>query len=265
MKKYYVALSLFFLLVTANMISYAQSVAINTDGSVGDTSAILDVKSTSKGVLLPRMNTTQRNAISLPAEGLMIYNTDYKCMEYYDGTEWRNEYTNKAISGFPEPIVGFQAVTSSNYVVPTGKNLYITNIYDCYLYINSTPVFFGFQANYGGQNLTFSLNQPIIVGEGKTVGNCIFNGFLINATISPVFLTISPNGTYTVPTGKKLYITSLFGGESGCTIAWRINGLRIATGDRLSLSNPIILNAGDVLRHEYVCYGGAGVAIGYLR
>jgi len=56
-------------------ISYSQ-VAINTDGSQPDASAMLDVKSTTQGFLPPRMTTTQRDAISSAATGLIIYNTD---------------------------------------------------------------------------------------------------------------------------------------------------------------------------------------------
>jgi hypothetical protein len=51
-------------------------VSINVDNSAPDPSAILDAKSTSKGFLPPRMTTAQRNAISSPAKGLLIYQTD---------------------------------------------------------------------------------------------------------------------------------------------------------------------------------------------
>jgi uncharacterized protein (TIGR02145 family) len=54
-------------------------------------SAKLDITSTSKGFLVPRMNTTQRNAITNPATGLIIYNTTRNCREYFNGTGWRNE------------------------------------------------------------------------------------------------------------------------------------------------------------------------------
>lgn len=53
----------------------AQGVAINENNSTPDASAILDVQSTTKGLLIPSMTTFQRNAIVSPAEGLMIYNT----------------------------------------------------------------------------------------------------------------------------------------------------------------------------------------------
>ena len=74
MKNLAVALFVFlFLAITPNL--FAQNVSINADGSLADTSAMLDVSSTTKGLLLPRMTTTQQNAIILPANGLTIFNT----------------------------------------------------------------------------------------------------------------------------------------------------------------------------------------------
>jgi hypothetical protein len=66
---------LFLLFAAMGMIAHSQ-VAINTDGSLPDNSAMLDIKSTVKGMLLPRMTMAQRNAITSPASGLMIYQTD---------------------------------------------------------------------------------------------------------------------------------------------------------------------------------------------
>jgi hypothetical protein len=69
--------------------SNAQSVAINTDGSTADASAILDLKSTNQGVLVPRLTQSQRTMISAPATGLMVYQTDATAGFYfYNGTAW---------------------------------------------------------------------------------------------------------------------------------------------------------------------------------
>ena len=67
--------------------SYAQ-VSITTDGSNPDASAMLDVKSTNSGMLVPRMTATQRDAISNPATGLMVYVTDDNNFYYFNGTSW---------------------------------------------------------------------------------------------------------------------------------------------------------------------------------
>lgn len=50
--------------------------------------ALIDMTSTTKGFLPPRMNTTQRDAISSPPAGLMIYNTALNKLNVYNGTAW---------------------------------------------------------------------------------------------------------------------------------------------------------------------------------
>ena len=73
--------------------SMAQSVGINADGSTANTSAILDVKSTTKGLLPPRMTFAEKTAISTPAAGLMVYCTNCGTtgeMQYYNGVAWVN-------------------------------------------------------------------------------------------------------------------------------------------------------------------------------
>jgi hypothetical protein len=61
-------------------------VGINIDGSSPDGSAMLDVKSTATGMLIPRMTTSQRNAIASPANSLLVYDNDTKSFWYYNST-----------------------------------------------------------------------------------------------------------------------------------------------------------------------------------
>lgn len=64
-------------------------VAINTDGTDPNASAMLDVKSTSKGLLIPRMSTAQRTALgAIAVSGLMVYDTDLNKFYYHNGTIW---------------------------------------------------------------------------------------------------------------------------------------------------------------------------------
>jgi BclB C-terminal domain-containing protein len=78
--------------------SNAQGVAVNTSGAAADTSAMLDVNSTSKGLLVPRMTNAQINAIVLPANGLLVYQTDGTPGFYYNaGTAISPAWT--AVSG----------------------------------------------------------------------------------------------------------------------------------------------------------------------
>jgi hypothetical protein len=88
---------LLFTLLTAclSIIAFSQQgVAINTDGTAPHASAMLDVKSTTRGLLTPRMTYAQRTAIASPAAGLIVYQTDTnlkieKGLYLYDGTAWR--------------------------------------------------------------------------------------------------------------------------------------------------------------------------------
>jgi hypothetical protein len=83
------ALIFLFVAVLAIEGAQAQSVAINADSSTADPSAILDLKSSKKGLLVPRMTMTQRNAIAAPALGLLIYQTDGTSGFYcYSGAGW---------------------------------------------------------------------------------------------------------------------------------------------------------------------------------
>jgi hypothetical protein len=95
---------IFFLIVLSLHIATAtngqQGVAINTDGTPPDTDAILDIKSTSKGMLIPRMTYDQRIAIATPPQGLMVYQTNNDAtLTYLSGlwifmTEWRRFESN---------------------------------------------------------------------------------------------------------------------------------------------------------------------------
>lgn len=80
------ALLTFISFLLLNIWSLNAQVAINTDGSDPALSAMLEIKSTDKGLLLPRIADT--NSIPGPAEGLVIYDLSSKCVRYFNGTSW---------------------------------------------------------------------------------------------------------------------------------------------------------------------------------
>lgn len=87
------------------------SITIQAQVGIGVTnpnsSSILEMKSDSKGFLLPRLTTAQRNIITPtnnPAlAGLMIYNTDLKCVEWYNGGLWNNGCGNQDAGSITAP------------------------------------------------------------------------------------------------------------------------------------------------------------------
>jgi hypothetical protein len=67
----------------------AQNVAINSTGDTAHPSALLDLQSTNKGFLPPRMTQAQRDAIASPEVGLVIFNKTSNCLNYYLVGGWR--------------------------------------------------------------------------------------------------------------------------------------------------------------------------------
>jgi len=68
--------------------SLKAQLSVSTDASNAHASAMLDIKSTDKGMLIPRMDQTQMEAIANPATGLSVYNTEVNAVCYFNGTEW---------------------------------------------------------------------------------------------------------------------------------------------------------------------------------
>ena len=92
-------LGIFLLIITA--CTKAQSIGIGT--TTPEASAQLDVSSTTKGFLLPRMTQTQRNAITNPAPGLMIWCNNCVApggeLQVFNGTSWTNLAGSTSPSG----------------------------------------------------------------------------------------------------------------------------------------------------------------------
>ena len=120
MKK--ILLSLSAILIAAMAIN-AQSVSVNTDGSTADASSILDVKSTTKGMLIPRMTTAQRTAIIAPANGLLVYDTDVKSFWYYNGSAWTNiTGSGGSVGNFSLPYDGIVNTPGTAFRIANGTN-----------------------------------------------------------------------------------------------------------------------------------------------
>ena len=96
-------------LLNFSLNSLAQ-VSISSDGSLPDSSAILDVKSTDKGFLAPRMTAIQMQAIVRPATGLIVFNTTAEGVYpdnfvpgyyYWDGTKWVSLVRSPGLTNVP--------------------------------------------------------------------------------------------------------------------------------------------------------------------
>lgn len=86
--------SLFLAAVVLSLSSYSafaqNNVGIGT--TTPNPNAVLEMQSTTQGVLVPRLTTAQRIAIAAPTEGLMVYDIDVNCFFFYESTSaaWQN-------------------------------------------------------------------------------------------------------------------------------------------------------------------------------
>src|ERR1700716_3375425 len=85
MKKVYILL--YFLFLISDFL-FCQSVGIGTTSP--NPKSLLDITSTSKGLLIPRLSTAQRTTITTPPIGLMVYDSTAQSFFYYDGSAWQN-------------------------------------------------------------------------------------------------------------------------------------------------------------------------------
>lgn len=205
---------------------------------------------------------------------------------------------------FPDGTTGMTVVfstvdTTTTYTVPGGKTLYITQVYA------TTSVGVALQATVGATTYTLldvggnggggwnyanfssgssnvraysnlTLAQPIILPAGtivKTGSGVTFtiHGFLVATGVTPVLESVTSSATYTVPTGKTLYIMQIYdlgsfttlditigantytlGQASGSGGGWNHTDGSSATTDRavsnLTLALPIFVPAAGVVK-----------------
>jgi hypothetical protein len=66
-----------------NNILSQQNVGISETPIIPDVTSILEIYSTSKGILIPRLTSIQRNSIVSPANGLLVFDTEEDCFMFF--------------------------------------------------------------------------------------------------------------------------------------------------------------------------------------
>jgi len=106
-----------------NLVQSSLNIGIGT--AAPNASAILDLSSTGKGVLIPRLTTAQRTGISTPATGLLVYDTDFRKIWQYNGTAWEMVASNKTITTdvYDAPSILGGSASTPRTVTVTGAAL----------------------------------------------------------------------------------------------------------------------------------------------
>lgn len=96
----------------AKLTLFAQSVGIGSDQFTPHESAILELRSDTRGLLIPRLTSDQRNRINQPTTGLLVYQTDIlPGFFYYDGSQWAPILTTDNLPVDDNQLISFDPVS----------------------------------------------------------------------------------------------------------------------------------------------------------
>lgn len=142
---------------------YRDTGSVTIGGTSPASTALLDLTSTTKGFLPPRMTTTARNAIASPATGLVIYNTSTNRVNFYDGSAWQELVTANSVYFFATRGGTNQTVPSGNFTPVWTTELYDTNNFFDLATGRFTPTIAGYyliSTNfYGDQNFAWTIRK----------------------------------------------------------------------------------------------------------
>lgn len=186
---------------------FSQNTGISDINHLPDSTAVLDVYSTSKGILIPRLTEAQRIAIVNPALGLLVYQKDnMHGFYYFDGTVWssittlpsqwitsgNNIYyaTGKIGIGNINPLYALDV----NGTIRTGKN----NATNGSLIFSNSTNSNNVTINSGATSNSYALTLPLLQGASNSVLTNNGSGLLTwsaPSTISSGWTLIGNSGT----------------------------------------------------------------------
>jgi hypothetical protein len=226
-------------------------VGIKADPYAGETnnaSALLQLDSTTQGLLPPRLTTAERNAIGTPATGLQIYNTDTLSLESYNGTSWVG-------GGSTSPAGNNTDIQFNNSGAFGGSDLFTFDLPSRLMTIvgiGASATAFNLTSEIDVGHNTFGPDLIIASGtDGTPATNKVTTGGNLYLTAGQATSTAgSPTNT---SQGGNLYLTS--GSSAGSNTQLRGGDIILTTGD--GFGNSEELSGGDIILQTGLAQGGS--------
>ena len=235
--------------------SYSQ-VAINTDGSDPDPSAMLDVKSATKGVLIPRVTLNDINTpdpVTNPHEGLLIYNIDGSVghgLYIWNGARWIAITSDCIIPSAPGTITGDVTFCEN----ATGVSYSISSVSGATGYNWTVPA----GASVVGSGTSITVNFGITSGDvsvraENACGNSSYTDKAVTVTAIPSAPgTITGDVTFCENATGVSYSISSVSGATGYN--WTVPAGASVVGSGTSITVNFGITSGDVsVRAENAC------------
>jgi hypothetical protein len=212
---------------------------VTTFGSVGigttspDSNAVLELSSTSKGILLPRLTLAQRNTINTPTAGLVIYNTDNNKFQGYTSTPnstWINtNSTNTSSSG--TTYTGPNSYDSQTFTPPSTEFLSSVQAYlNTSLNTSTSVTAKVYLGTYNGSGSPIASSNSVTTNSSGGWVQFTFSSppkVVYNTTYTIVFLNSGTGDLYINQTSPSTYSGgSQFGdpNDIDLILRFRING-----------------------------------------
>jgi hypothetical protein len=245
MKRLRLLITALVLLVISVQVAQAQVKLGDNPGNI-DANALLELESTTKGFLLPRMSTVQRLAMASPAEGMMVYDLTANCTYIY-----------RASAGAWYSLCSADSLTASNGLTKVGRDIQLGGTLNQVTGINQN-----------GNNLNITGNGSLGVGTNSPNANTRVDIAPTNPTDDPLRLQGLRSGastdsimTVNAATGilKKRTLADVLRDQD--TLVWKLDGnLTTAVrslGTKTNFALPIITN--NVERMRIAATGEVGI------
>jgi hypothetical protein len=205
-----------------NIFPSAGSAGIGT--TTPNISSALEIKSTTQGILIPRMTKAQRDAIASPATGLLIYQTTItQGFFYYNGSAWvalSPKGVDKSLSNLTAPTaVNVDFLPSTDSLINIGdsikswKNFYLKGK----LYFGNTLGMFtnAHDDFFAGPNAGHSFSSPLNGQRNTGIGaNALYYGGYSNTAVGWKSLSTDSTGYYNAAVGALALLNNESGNEN---------------------------------------------------
>ena len=233
-----------FLTVLTILSGSAASAQIGVGTTTPDASAVLDVASTTKGLLAPRHTTTTRNAIVTPANGLLIYNTTTNQLETNTGTTVAPVWT--AVGASNSTLYNANGTTTAARTVTLGANpLSFTSSATNGFSVDGTTFSVDAVTNRIGIGTATPGTALDVIGEAKATRLLAYGpgNLSSNTAIGSLSLNSNTTGADNIAIGANSLSSNTTGGQNtavGSSLAVNTTGNYNTSLGALSLNNSTI-------------------------